>query len=249
MEETASLKESDDNPYRVTEPGDVLRLMRRLQRERQSVVMTVQGGRKIMTLLLNVDGDLRNFVYDSGRDEQETQAALSTSRVHFSAALSGVAVSFTTPAPVAVDFDGSPAFRSPLPLEMLYLQRREYYRAKGPQLYRCSAKLTDGTTINLELRDLSVTGVGLQSKTIPPEQLPVGTLLGGAVLDFEELGTVEDVTLMVTSHKKVEDKGLLTYMYGCRFEQLPRSKDTILQRLMFSLEQLNRAKTRDANQD
>jgi c-di-GMP-binding flagellar brake protein YcgR len=246
--ETMNLKESDDL-YRVTEPGDVLRLMQRLQREGQSVVMTVQGGRKIMTMLLNVDGDLCNFVYDSGRDQQETQAVLSTSRIHFSATLGGVPVSFTTPPPVAVDFDGSPALVSPLPLEMLYLQRREYYRTKGPQLYRCSARLTDGTAISLDLRDLSVTGVGLQSKTIPPDQLPVGTLLGDAVLDFMELGTVEGVTLMVTSQKKVEEKGLATYLYGCRFHQLPKSKDSILQRLTFSLEQLQRAKTRDTNRD
>jgi c-di-GMP-binding flagellar brake protein YcgR len=246
--EAMSLNESDDL-YRVTEPDDVLRLMQRLQRERQSVVITLPGGRKIMTMLLNVDGDLRNFVYDSGRDDQETQAVLSTSRVHFSATLGGVPVSFTTLPPVAVDFDGSPAFLSPLPLEMQHLQRREYFRTKGLQLYHCSARLTDGTAISLNVRDLSLTGVGLQSKTIPPERLPVGTLLRDAVLDFLELGTVDDVTLMVTSHQKVEDKGLSTYLYGCRFEQLPNSKETILQRLIFSLEQLNRAKTRDKNQD
>jgi c-di-GMP-binding flagellar brake protein YcgR len=246
--ETMSLKESEDL-YRVTEPGDVLRLMRRLQRERQSLVMTVQGGRKIMTMVLDVDGELCNFVYDSGRGDEETKAVLSTSRLHFSAALGGVPVSFTTPPPVAADFDGSPAFISPLPVEMLYLQRRENYRAKGPQFYRCSARLPDGTAISLELRDLSVTGVGLQSKTIPPDQLPVDTLLGEAVLDFMELGTVEDVTLVVASQKKVEEKGVATYLYGCRFHQLPQSKDTVLQRLMFSLEQLQRAKALDSNRD
>jgi c-di-GMP-binding flagellar brake protein YcgR len=241
--EAMNLKESDDF-HRVTEPGDVLRLMQGIQRERQLVVITLPGGRKILTTLLNVDGDLCNLVYDSGRNRQETQAVLSTSRVHFSTTLGGVPVSFTTLPPAAVDFDGSPAFLSPLPLEIQYLQRRGYYRTKGLQLYRCSARLTDGTAICLNLRDLSLTGVGLQSKTIPPERLSVGTLLRDAVLDFLKLGTLDDVTLMVMSHKRVEDNGLSTYLYGCRFEQLPKSKGTILQRIVFSLEQLNRAKTR-----
>ena len=246
--EAMSLQEPDDL-YRVTEPDDILRLMRNIQRGRQLVVITLPVGRKILTTVLNVDGDLCNFVYDSGRDLQETQLVLSTRRVHFSAALGGVPVSFTALAPVAVDFEGAPAFLSPLPVAVQYLQRREYFRTNGLQHHCCSARLKDGTAISLNLRDLSLSGVGLQSKTIPPERLPVGTLLRDAVLDFLKLGTLDGVTLMVMSHKRTVDNGISTYLYGCRFEQLPKSKNTILQRLVFSLEQLNRAKSRDKNRD
>ena len=243
-----SLQESDDL-YRVTEPDDILRLMRSIQRERQLVVITLPAGHKMLTTLLNIDEALRSFIYDVGRDRKETRAVLSTSRVHFSATLNGVSVSFTTPPPVETDFDGSPAFLSSLPLKMQHVQRREYFRIKSHGAYRLSARLTDGTAVSLNLRDLSFTGAGLQSTTIPPEQLPVGTLLRDAVLDFLELGKVDGVTLMVTSHQKVIENRLPTHLYGCRFEQLTRSKDTILQKLVFSLEQLNRAQSRDKNQD
>jgi len=246
--ETMSLQESDDL-YRITELDDILRLMRSIQRERQLVVITLPSGQKILTTLLNIDEDLHNFVYDVGRDRQETQTVLSTSRVHFSTNLGGVSINLTAPPPVETVFDGSPAFLSPLPLKMQHIQRREYFRTKAHPSYLLSARLTDGTAVSLNLRDLSFTGAGLQSTTIPPERLPVGTLLRDTVLDFLELGKVDGITLMVTSHQKVMDKGLPTYLYGCRFEQLPQNKDTILQRLVFSLEQLNRAQARDKNRD
>jgi c-di-GMP-binding flagellar brake protein YcgR len=91
----------------------------------------------------------------------------------------------------------------------------------------------------LNIRDISIGGVGLQSQTISPEILTVGTLLHNAVLDFLKLGNVE-VTLLVTSHQTINQGERPTYLYGCRFEQLPRSSEATVQRLVFSLEQLNR---------
>lgn len=231
--------------YQVTEPDDVLRMLRSVQQGRQLVVMMLPDGRRILTTILTVDADLRNFVYDSGRDLQETQAVLSASRLRFSTTRAGVPLRFTATAPVAVDFKGAPAFLSPLPVTMQYLQRREYFRTRDLQRYGCSARLKDSTTVSLKLKDLSLGGAGLESTSMTPEQLPVGSLLRDAVLDFRELGRLDGVSLMVLSHKKTVVHGVSTYLYGCRFEPLPAGKTSILQRLVFSLEQLHRARNQE----
>ena len=86
----------------------------------------------------------------------------------------------------------------------------------------------------------------LQSTTISPEILPVGLVLRDALLDLFELGKV-NVDLLVASHHKIEHEGLVTHLYGCKIQQLPRSKEAMVQRLVFSLELLNRPNTRISN--
>lgn len=240
MKATSLLERSDD-AYSVVKPSEILRLMQDLQREQKSVVLVLPRGHKVVTVLLNVDENSGHFLYDCGRNREETQAVLSAGQIHFSAALHGVSLRFTMSTPIETVFSGAPAFLSPLPLEIHYLQRREHYRAmvRVIRSCTCTAQLADRETISLNINNLSLGGVELQSNTISPETLPVGTLLRDAVLDFFERGKL-DVRLRVIAHRKMENGGLSTHFYGCQFEQLPRSKEAIVQRLVFSLETLNR---------
>ena len=239
MKATSRLEGSDD-AYRVIKPSEVLRLMQDIQRGQRSVLLTLAPNRKVVTMLLDVDENSGSFLYDYGRNRKETEAILSASQIHFSAILGGVSLRFKEPAPVETVFSGAPAFLSPLPLEIHYLQRREHYRAKVRILRPCpcTAQLANRATISLNINNLSLGGVELQSNTISPEALPVGTLLENAVLEFFESGKLE-VTLRVITHRKAENDGLSTHFYGCQFEQLPRSREATVQRLVFSLEMLH----------
>ena len=245
MRSTNSLtgKESDAL-YHLTLASDIVQLMQAIQREQKLIMLALPGGQNILTVLLDVNERVAgHFHYDSGRNRGETRAVLSSGNIQFSAALRGVSVRFSTPTPVETIFDEAAAFLSPLPLDIKYFQRRENYRTTCIRPYGCTGRLTNGTAISLNLGDLSIGGVGLQSNTISPEILPIGTLLLEAVLDFQDLGKVE-VTLLVTSHHKLVHAGFTTYCYSCRFEQLSRSKEATVQRLIFLQEQLNRANTR-----
>jgi c-di-GMP-binding flagellar brake protein YcgR len=209
-------------------------------------MMALPKGQKVLTMLLHVDGNAGHFLYDSGRTPEETRAILAINRVHFGATLNGVSVRFTSPAPVETAFDGAAALLSPLPSEMQYLQRREHYRSKVIGSSACSARLPNGTEISLNMTNLSLGGLKLQSTTIAPESLPVGLVLRDARLDLFELGSVT-VDLLVASYHKIEHEGLVTHLYGCKIQQLPRSKEAAVQRLVFSLELLNRPNTRRRN--
>src|SRR5271154_5907532 len=84
----------------------------------------------VLSVLLEIDEQAGHFLFDVGRNQAETQAVLSTRQIHFSSSLNGVAVRFTTPPPTQTMFEGAPAFRSPFPTDLEYLQRREHYRSK-----------------------------------------------------------------------------------------------------------------------
>src|ERR1700731_3038702 len=169
METVSLFEKSTEDPYRIVEPVDILWIMQDILSERRFVTMALPKGQKVLTMLLHVDGNAGHFLYDSGRTPEETRAILAINRVHFSATLNGVSVRFTSPTPVETAFDGAAALLSPLPSEMQYLQRREHYRSKiiGPSA--CSAKLPNGTEISLNMTNLSLGGVKLQSTTIAPE--------------------------------------------------------------------------------
>jgi c-di-GMP-binding flagellar brake protein YcgR len=229
----------ESNPYLVAEPLEVLRILQDIQQEKAFVTISLPHGQKVLTVLLEVDENSGYFLFDIGRDREETQAILSNRLIHFSSALNGVSVRFTTPPPIETVFNGAPAFRSPFPTDLQYLQRREHYRTKVILPAVCNAKLANGAAISLQMSDLSLGGVRLQSGSITPDYLPVGTVLKDAVLDFMDLGKVE-VTLTIASQQTTRYEGVPTYYYGCHIQKLPRNKEAAVQKLVFSLEVLNR---------
>jgi len=243
LQESADLLQESDDPYLVAQPAEVLRILQDMQREQTFVTVTLPRRQNILTVLLQVEERSGHLLFDIGRNRAETEAVLSLPQVQFSSSLNGVSVRFTTPPPVETTFDGAPAFRAPLPSDLRYLQRREHYRTKVIRPSICTAKLADGQTVELIMTDLSVGGVRLQSSTLRPDLLPRGTVLQNATLDFADLGKLE-ANLFVASHQTIEYEGLSTYLYGCHIQDLPRSKETIVQRIVFALELLNRPNTR-----
>jgi flagellar brake protein len=241
----ANSVEAIHDANRVTQPNDVVRLLQEIHREQKSLVLMLARGVKVVTMLLDIDELSGRFIYDVGRTQEETQAILSAGHVRFAAELRGVSVRFSVRTPIQVMFSGAPAFASPLPTEMLYLQRREYYRAsiRLNRSYSCFVRLGDQTEVSLNIQDISVGGVRLHSNLISPQRLPIGTLLQPALLDFLELGKLE-VAMQVVSHRRSENEGIPNYLYGCRFHQLLRGKDAAIQKLVFSLERLDPSNSR-----
>jgi flagellar brake protein len=243
LQESADLLQESEDPYLVAQPAEILRILQDMHRKQTFVTVTLPRGQNILTLLLQVEERAGYLLFDIGRNRAETEAVLSLPQVHFSSSLHGVSVRFTTPTPVETTFEGAPAFRAPLPMDLRYIQRREHYRTKVIRPALCTAKLAGGQTVQLIMTDLSLGGVRLQSSAVRPDLLPRGLVLQNALLDFAELGKLE-VNLFVASHQTLEYEGLSTYLYGCHIQALPRSKESIVQRIVFALELLNRPNTR-----
>ena len=125
-----SAKLHEDDPYLIEAPSEVLRILQDIHREQAFVTLLFPQDQKILTMLLAIDEEAGYMLYDVGRTQTETKAVLAASTVHFSSALNGITVRFIAPRPTEVIFEGRPAFRSPLPTALQYLQRREHFRTK-----------------------------------------------------------------------------------------------------------------------
>jgi c-di-GMP-binding flagellar brake protein YcgR len=229
----------DTNDGIIAESGEIQQILLDLHRSKSFVTISMGGGKQLSTMLLDVDSKSGSFTFEGSTDPSENQAIASTGKLHFSASLRGVSVRFSTSSASQTTFEGSPALCSPMPQDMQYMQRREYYRTTFMNSYTCALKLGKDKVITLDLKDISVGGIGLSSNTIGVDALPINTL-ADATLDFEKLGKIA-VTLMVTSHRKVDNAGKALHLYGCRFSQLERAKEAAIQRLVFQLQQINRA--------
>lgn len=231
--------ERDEAAFCVTEPSELVTVLNEIQAERK-LVLLLSSGPKIAATLLDVNPTSGQLIFDAGRNQEEIQAILTAEKLRFLANVRGIAVRFWVPRPVETSFAGGPAFLTPLPLEITYLQRRRFYRAsiRLNRVYSCRVRLPDQTEAELRIQDISVGGVRLHSNTLLPERLPVGTVLPGAVLDFLEMGKLE-MTMRVVSHAKTSNEGIPNYLYGCQFQRVPRGKDAAIQKLVFTLERLN----------
>jgi c-di-GMP-binding flagellar brake protein YcgR len=234
----ASTIQEQKDPGIVTSSVEIERVIKDLQRSRSFVSVSMSGGRKMSSMILEVDGKSRQFIYDAGR-EDELAAILSSPKVFFSSALRGVPVRFSVRSASMTTFEGNPAVRSPIPADMEYWQRREHFRASVNRSCTATLKMPDGKPVVLDLRDVSVGGVGLSSMTIPSETLPPGSVVN-ASLDFVELGRME-VTLKISTHRTIENQGRFTHVYGSAFCNMSRIEETKVQQLVFKLDQLSRA--------
>jgi c-di-GMP-binding flagellar brake protein YcgR len=221
--------ERGEDAFGVTDPSEMVTLLKEIQAEKKLVIL-LSSGLKLAATILDIDSSSGQLVFDAGRDEQEIEAILAAEKLPFLAYIRGVSLRFSVPKPVETAFVGGPAFCSPLPVEMLYLQRRRFYRAsiRLNRAFPCLVCLPDRTQLFLNIQDISVGGVRLQSNTVAPQQLPVGTVLPGAVLDFLEMGKLE-MTLRVVSHAKTVNDGIANHVYAsssaCHVARTPPFKN------------------------
>jgi flagellar brake protein len=241
MGAASPIKEQED-PCIVTASSDIQRIMKDLFKAQSFVTVGMNGGKKMSSMILDVDTKSGYFIYEAGQ-EDEVQAVMASGKLFFSATLRGVSVRFSVASVSSTTFEAKPALRSPMPVDMEYLQRREYFRTTFIKPYVGTVKLPDGKPAVLDLKDISVGGIGMQSMTVTSEMLPPGSMVD-ATLDFAELGKL-DVTLKVSTHRKIDKAGRITHQFGCSFYNLARNKEPQVQRLVFALDQLFRANRMD----
>jgi flagellar brake protein len=240
---TASAIKEQEDPCILTSRGEIERIVKELIKAKTSVTVGMTGGKKMSSMILDMDPKSGRFVYEAGMDEL-VKAIISSSKVFFEASLRGVTVKFSVGSSSTTTFENGPALIAPLPADMEYRQRREHFRTNFPKPYTATVNLANGKPGVLDLRDISVGGVGLSSMAISHEMLVPSSIVD-ASLDFGTLGKV-DLSLKVNSHRKHESMGRVTHLFGCSFYNLSRARETILQRLVFQLDQLNRANSMTA---
>lgn len=220
-------------------PLAVLGVLRDLQTHQVPVCITWGSGQFISKIL---DADTDTLVLDFGSQEYENNAVQRAGKVTVTAETQGAKVEFTLAQLITGEFQDLPAFISPLPQTLWFIQRREFFRIIAPlhPAYFCKAQMPDKRLLRFRLCDLSLGGMGALLEGELPEGLQTGMRFSQIELDMASWGQFYfDAQLIAIGERKVVDgknDTVTTPRLSFRFLNVSPGVERELQRIIFALE-------------
>lgn len=220
-------------------PLAVLGVLRDLQKGQVPVRISWPGG-QFISKILDVNTDA--LIIDFGSQEYENKAVQRAGKVTIAAETHGAKVEFTVAQLSSGDYQSLPAFTTPLPASLWFIQRREYFRISAPlyPAYFCKARMPDKSQLRFRLFDLSLGGMGALLEGNAPESLKEGQRFTQIELDMAAWGQFYfDAQLISISERTVVDgknETVTTPRLSFRFLNVNPAVERELQRIIFSLE-------------
>lgn len=230
--------------YLLHSPLEILAVLRQVATQGDLVTLYFNSGKDfLLTTLLAVNE--QEVLLDKGSSEEMNRRSISADKIFCVTRHAKVKLQFILTGVREVMLDGRSVFAAALPVTLLRLQRREYFRLNTP-LNRplvCHIPLQheDGTVelFTRNVVDISVGGVAIQTDGIDfiPEQV-----FGGCNLELPEIGVLS-ITLMVRNLYEVPLRnGHLSKRAGCKFVDLPPASQNMIQRYIVRIERERKAR-------
>ncbi|MGB7801443.1 flagellar brake protein YcgR [Buttiauxella sp.] len=226
-------------------PLAVLGVLRDLHKNQVPIRLSWQSG-QFITKILEVTAT--GLIVDYGSQSHENHSAQKATNIHFTAETEGAKVEFTLPELKPVSYLNLPAFHTPIPSALWFVQRREYFRIPAPlhPYYLCNTTLQNGDPFQFRLCDLSLGGMGALVDGPLPEGLKEGMRFSQVEIDLVQWGKFHfDMQLITLSERKVIDsknQTISTPRLSFRFLNVNPAVERELQRIIFSLERSAREK-------
>lgn len=220
-------------------PLAVLGVLRDLQKGQVPLRISWSSGQFISKIL---DVSPEALVMDFGSQEYDNKAVQRAENIAVTAETRGAKVEFTLPKLFSGEYQALPAFITPLPAELWFIQRREYFRISAPlyPAYYCKARMPDKSLLRFRLFDLSLGGMGALLEGSAPEALKEGLRFTQIELDMAGWGQFYfDAQLLSISARTVVDgknETVSTPRLSFRFLNVNPAVERELQRIIFSLE-------------
>ena len=230
--------ESDES-LRVYSRPDIVYILKKIM-ERATVVAAhfSAGKESVLTTITHVSEATNAVFLEPGPDKFTNEHLLQPRKALFSTYEGQVKVKFTADHVDEAEMMGEPALRIDLPAFIVRLQRREFFRIPTSVVnpVMCSFRLAGGTETTAVLADISIGGVCLvdNQQTL---DFKVGTTYDDCYIDLTGHGTVEmglEVRNVAETKKVV--KGKVTRRAGCKFLNLSRVAESVIQRYIMSVE-------------
>lgn len=226
-------------------PLAVLGVLRDLHKGQVPVRIT-WSTHQFISKILEVTAE--RLVLDLGSQEYENRLVMDARNITVIAETQGAKVEFTLPKLASGEYLGLPAFVTPLPATLWFVQRREYFRIPAPlhPAYVCKAKMPDRSEIHLRLFDLSLGGMGALMDTTKTTGLVEGMRFSQIELNMGNWGVFHfDAQLISISERKVVDsknETITTPRLSFHFLNIGPAAERELQKVIFSLEREAREK-------
>ncbi len=208
------------------------------------------GGHSFLTSVVTFsDTDL---FLDASPDESTSRLIPAATRLVCAGQLDKIRIQFSLGNATLTSCDGSPAYASPIPTELLRLQRREFYRLRTPISSPLTCTITlpspggekqGGASLEARVTDISGGGIAI----IIPENdshFSAGAEFNDCRLALPELGPISIRLKIRNIFRQTGQNGVETLRAGCEFLDLPRNADNAIQRYIFKIERDRNARER-----
>lgn len=207
-----------DHPYALTSNLEIVSVLRNIQTRNALLQLRVQpASGSIVTTLLHVDVENNALIFDSAPTQVLTERIVSAPRLHFEASVDSVHVSFQTSSASTCTYEGAPAVRTPMPIQVIRVQRRDYFRIATPVTRPVLCRIeVEGQTHSLPLDDISAGGISIFDDSAGLDHT-IGVVYKDCIVELPEVGTIT-VTLRVAHAKEITlSNGRVRYRLGCSF--------------------------------
>ena len=224
--------------YLIENQAGVIGKLKLLAKNNTMVTAMYNNGASSMnTAVIEVIRDMDLVVLDIGPTESQNEQLLNANRIFFKAEMDGVDAQFTANSITRAKLKGEPVFAIPIPENMLWVQRREFFRVRiplGAPAY-CEIKQVDGSFRKYKVYDMSSGGLSIHDEF---EDLEVDNdvVLSACKLELPEHGHSQ-VNLKVCNiiPMKIGDKPAGRRI-GCAFVNLGMSFAATVQRYINTVE-------------
>ncbi|MCU0842233.1 MAG: flagellar brake protein [Thiobacillaceae bacterium] len=231
------------NRYLVRRAGEVERILRDVMNDKTIVTAYADNGRDFMlTSIIGVDPATRSVYLDYGADEGMNALLRVSSEVVLTTSHDQVRVQFTAPGLEKTQYRQAPAFRVPLPEQLLRLQRREYYRLVTSVVNPIKCLIpTDAGDLEATVVDISIGGIGILAyqNDFP---LHAGRVYAGCRLTLPGVGQFAVSLGVRSTFEVVLRNGRHSHRAGCQFIDLPASLETEIQRYIIRVDRERRTR-------
>lgn len=145
----------------------------------------------ILTSILSVDVKNKSFLLEGSTEQQRNLAVTNSKKLICKAKQNNVRVEFSITKFKLIRHDDEDAFICHMPDNILYLQRREFYRSNIPlgDKLKCRLNLGAGESYLLDIFDISCGGIGLIDAKIN-NNYALFDIYHSCEIDFGEIGSI-----------------------------------------------------------
>jgi c-di-GMP-binding flagellar brake protein YcgR len=238
--------------FEVSSRREIIALLRSIGEKNQLVRMLVQGEADVcVTSVLDVDADTNSVILDRSIDSAQNLRILRGQRISFETSLDKIRILFSGEGVTETTFENAPALKLALPVSLIRLQRREFYRMATPlgNPVRAMIQMPEelgGTTVGFPLSDISCGGIAILDN-----KLVLGDTIGinyeGVRIDLPEIGAVTTTLQVRNSVDLTLLNNKTNRRLGCHFIDISRGNLAMVQRYITKLERERNARIAGLN--
>lgn len=242
-----ALGTENQSPFQVDSRREIIALLRGLKESNQLISMMINGGSEIfITSVLDLDDVNNTVTIDSAPGQLSNQRIVEAPRVFFEGLLDRISIQFSSSSIQRSNFENRPALQFAIPVSMIRLQRREYYRINTPlsNPIRCIVPLDEDTgldSVQLSLVDISCGGIALlDDRRILDNN--IGTIYQNCKIELPVTGLITVALEIRSSQDLILLNGKTNRRLGCQLSNLSSAVLASIQRYIMKLERERNAK-------